>query len=101
MQTRRFGATGWDVPVIGLGTFRSFDVSAGQEDAARAVVGTVLAGGARLFDSSPMYGRAEGVLGRALAGRRAGALVATKIWTPAAAAAREQLAAQPLPVPKV
>jgi aryl-alcohol dehydrogenase-like predicted oxidoreductase len=43
-----------------------------------------------------MYGRAEGVLGRALAtaGVRASATVATKIWTPSLLEARRQLEAQ-------
>ena len=37
--------------------------------------------GATFFDSSPMYGEAERVLGRTLAGRRDRAIVATKVWT--------------------
>ena len=45
------------------------------------VVDAALAGGARLFDTSPMYGQAERVLGAALDGRRDAALVATKVWT--------------------
>ena len=77
--------------MIGLGTWQTFDVGPEDESRAAEVVDEVLAGGARLFDSSPMYGRAEGVLGRALGARRADAIVATKIWTSSAATARRQL----------
>jgi aryl-alcohol dehydrogenase-like predicted oxidoreductase len=61
---------------------------------AREVVDAAWEGGTRLFDSSPMYGRAEGVLARALGDRRADALVATKIWTSSMAEGRSQFAAQ-------
>lgn len=79
MEHRPLGASGLKVPVIGFGTYRTFDV----EDAAkiRPVVDVALEGGARLFDSSPMYGHAERVLGEALDGRRKEAVVATKVWT--------------------
>ena len=70
------------------------DVSPGQESRARQVVDAVLEGGTRFFDSSPMYGRAEGVLGRALGEHRADALLATKIWTSSLAEARSQFADQ-------
>ncbi|MBV8900249.1 MAG: aldo/keto reductase [Verrucomicrobia bacterium] len=46
----------------------------------RAVVDHALAAGANFFDSSPMYGEAERVLGQALQGRRETAIVATKVW---------------------
>ena len=83
METRAFGTTGVELPVVGLGTWQTFDVSGAEAEAAsRAVVDEALAGGIRVMDSSPMYGRAEGVLGRALDGRRDEAFVATKIWSP-------------------
>jgi aryl-alcohol dehydrogenase-like predicted oxidoreductase len=94
MERRRFGRTGWEVPVVGLGTWQTFDVGAEREPVAGEVVDAVWDGGTRLFDSSPMYGRAERVLGRALGDRRAEALVATKIWTRSGAEARAQFQAQ-------
>jgi aryl-alcohol dehydrogenase-like predicted oxidoreductase len=63
-----------------MGTWKTFDVDG--ENPRRAVVDAALETGTNLFDSSPMYGRAEKVLGQALQGRRDQALVATKVWTP-------------------
>ncbi len=80
MERRGFGRTGLEVPVVGLGTWATFDVPRRREGMAAEVVRAVFEGGTRLVDSSPMYGRAEGVLGRALEGRRDEAIVATKIW---------------------
>jgi aryl-alcohol dehydrogenase-like predicted oxidoreductase len=94
MELRRFGRTELQVPVVGLGTWQTFDIDRSQERRAREVVEAVWEGGTRFFDSSPMYGRAEGVLGRALGSRRADALVATKIWTSSMAEARSQFADQ-------
>jgi aryl-alcohol dehydrogenase-like predicted oxidoreductase len=82
------------VPVIGLGTWQTFDVASEAESAAHKVVEATFEAGTRLFDSSPMYGRAEGVLGRALARFRDDAIVATKIWASSAETARSQFDAQ-------
>ena len=94
MQARVFGNTGIRVPVIGLGTWATFDLRPTQEGVARQVVAAAFEGGTRLVDSSPMYGRSEAVLGRALGGRRESAIVATKIWTPSVQEGRRQFAAQ-------
>jgi diketogulonate reductase-like aldo/keto reductase len=85
MEERRLG------PVVGLGTWNTFG---GDEELARDVVGAALGAGVRLFDSSPMYGRAEQSLAAALDGRRDGAIVATKIWAPTVEQGRAQLADQ-------
>jgi aryl-alcohol dehydrogenase-like predicted oxidoreductase len=85
MLTRTNPRTGEAVPVIGLGTWQTFD--AGAEEAARAplreVLRAFLAAGGRVIDSSPMYGRSEEVTGDLLA-ELPGAprpFLATKIWT--------------------
>jgi len=96
MELRQLGRAGPEAPVVGLGTWLTFDVGPGQEHEAREVTRAAFAGGARVVDSSPMYGRAEGVLGRAVdaLGLRDEAVVATKIWSRSAEAGREQFAAQ-------
>src|SRR5688572_3656008 len=81
MEARRVG------PVVGLGTYRTFDGDVGR---ARSVVEGALAAGVTTFDSSPMYGDAQASLGAALDGRREGTSVATKIWAPSVDAGRAQ-----------
>jgi aryl-alcohol dehydrogenase-like predicted oxidoreductase len=85
MNTRKIPATGEPLPVVGVGTWQTFDVGASPaERAPRAEVLKVLfeAGGS-VIDSSPMYGRAEAVVGDLLAeaGTRSKAFLATKVWT--------------------
>lgn len=94
MEVRPFGSTGLKVPVIGLGTWSVFDVSDADEGDARSVVRAMFEGGTRVVDSSPMYGRAEAVLGRVLEGIRDDVVVATKIWARSVREGREQLEAQ-------
>lgn len=94
MEHRDFGTTGLRVPVVGLGTWRVFDVPAHRRPAAAAVVDAAFEHGVRLVDSSPMYGRAEQVLGAALGERRADAIVATKIWSNSVDEGRRQFATQ-------
>jgi aryl-alcohol dehydrogenase-like predicted oxidoreductase len=94
MERRTLGRTGVELPVVGLGTWLTLDLPDDEQDVADAVVEAAFAGGTTLVDSSPMYGRAERVLGRALDGRRGEAFVATKIWTSSTSEGREQLEAQ-------
>lgn len=93
MELRPLGRSGLPVPVVGLGTWRTFDVrDAPGEAEAHATVEAALEAGVRLMDSSPMYGAAEAVLGRALTARREAAIVATKVWTDDDGEAERQIA---------
>ena len=67
---------------MGLGTWQVLDVRGHEEESRHEVVRAALEAGANLFDSSPMYGEAERVLGDALREHgRDEAIVATKVWT--------------------
>jgi aryl-alcohol dehydrogenase-like predicted oxidoreductase len=80
--------------VVGLGTWSTFDLPPERESVAHEVVQAAWEKGTRLVDSSPMYGRAEGVLARSLGERRDEAIVATKIWTGSVDEGRAQFARQ-------
>ena len=94
MEYRPLGRTGIDLPVVGLGTWRVFDLPAARQTTADAVVATAFDAGARVVDSSPMYGRAEAVVSAALKGHRADAFVATKVWTSSVADGRRHFTQQ-------
>jgi aryl-alcohol dehydrogenase-like predicted oxidoreductase len=95
MQTRLIPSSGKALPVIGLGTWQTFDV--GPSPAERAPLAEVLhvlfeAGGS-VIDSSPMYGRSEGVVGDLLTASRSRdkAFIATKVWTTGRQAGVDQM----------
>ena len=80
--TRPIPASGEGLPVIGLGTWQTFDV--GNDAAARAPLREVLKLlDHNVVDSSPMYGSSESVAGDLIAelGIRNRLFVATKVWT--------------------
>jgi diketogulonate reductase-like aldo/keto reductase len=85
MHTRPIPSSGESLPVIGCGTYVGFDQAPGSAGYARlqGVVASLLDGGGKVLDSSPMYGRAEQTTGELLAanGRRREAFLATKVWT--------------------
>jgi aryl-alcohol dehydrogenase-like predicted oxidoreductase len=94
MDIRDFGDTGLKVPVIGLGTSRTFDVGDDRQDMVDEVVELHLEAGTRLVDTSPMYGKSERTLARAIEPRRAETILATKIWTDSVQEGRAQFEAQ-------
>src|SRR4051794_2699917 len=62
MITRRIPRTGEELPVIGMGTWQTFDPSPASPaalDRLSDVLRVFIEGGGRVVDSSPMYGRAE------------------------------------------
>src|SRR4051812_1013783 len=85
MQTRPIPSSQEALPVIGCGTWRTFDVGSSPDERAplAAVLDALFGGGGSVIDSSPMYGRAEGVVGDLLdaARSRDKAFLATKVWT--------------------
>jgi aryl-alcohol dehydrogenase-like predicted oxidoreductase len=95
MQTRIIPSSGEMLPVIGLGTYKGFDVEAsGPERAALAdVLRKLFSFGGSVIDSSPMYGRAEGVVGELLTdeGVSEKPFVATKVWTEGRNAGLDQM----------
>lgn len=94
VNSRPLGRTGIELPVVGLGTWRVFDLSSAQQPDADAVVTAAFDAGVRVVDSSPMYGRAEAVLSHALGERRREAFVATKVWTSSAQEGRGHFSRQ-------
>ncbi|HEX7099370.1 MAG TPA: aldo/keto reductase [Acidimicrobiia bacterium] len=90
METRRLGKNGPELPVVGLGTWQRLE-AADRSGGADSLVSASLDAGIRVFDSSPMYGRAEQILARALEGKRDRAFVATKVWTPSPEEGRAQV----------
>ncbi len=77
--------TGEKLPVIGLGTWQTFDVGRAESERAplRQVFREFVRAGGSVVDSSPMYGRSETVVGDLAfdlgVGKRL--FVATKVWT--------------------
>jgi aryl-alcohol dehydrogenase-like predicted oxidoreductase len=85
MQTRAIPSSNEPLPIVGLGTYRGFDV-APEEPAYKQLPGVLRAlfeKGGTVIDSSPMYGRAEENTGELLSIHepRSPAFLATKVWT--------------------
>ncbi|WP_044870299.1 aldo/keto reductase [Pseudomonas sp. LFM046] len=86
LRRRSIPSSGEQLPVIGVGTYRGFDISRDASAAwadCRKVLKELFAAGGTVIDSSPMYGQAEEVVGGLLNELKANdrAFVATKVWT--------------------
>lgn len=81
MEMRRLGHNGPELPVIGLGTSKRLE-AADDEGVAASLITGALDLGMTVFDTSPVYGRAEEILAKSLGARRSEAFVATKVRTP-------------------
>lgn len=85
MIVRKIPSSGEGLPVIGLGTYRVFDVPSNEQAIAtsQGIVDKLTGAGGSVIDTSPMYNRAEKIIGDVIsAGSPRDALfIATKVWT--------------------
>ncbi|MGZ5475748.1 MAG: aldo/keto reductase [Thermoanaerobaculia bacterium] len=93
MRSKPIPSSGEPLPVIGLGTWQTFDVADGDRARLERVLTEFVAAGGKLVDSSPMYGRSESVLGalKMKLGLHRSLFVATKVWTSGRDAGIEQM----------
>jgi diketogulonate reductase-like aldo/keto reductase len=95
MTTRKVPSSGEAIPVIGMGSSDTFDVGddVASRDGLRGVLQSLIDGGGRVIDTSPMYGRAESVLGDLIDDLGLGSKLwyATKVWTRGREAGAQQI----------
>jgi diketogulonate reductase-like aldo/keto reductase len=97
MLKRPIPKTQEQLPVVGLGTWQAFDVGSerGALDQRKEVLRALFEAGGSVIDSSPMYGRAEAVVGTLLTemDARNKSFLATKVWTSGESAGAAQMSA--------
>jgi diketogulonate reductase-like aldo/keto reductase len=93
--TRPIPSTGERLPVIGLGSWITFNVGDDAElrDECTAVMRAFFAAGGRMIDSSPMYGSSQAVIGHGLSqlGGPSKLFSAEKVWTSSGSGGPEQI----------
>lgn len=91
MQTRKLATL--QVPPIGMGTWKTFDVRSKAEIAIhKEIIAACLSEGVAFLDSSPMYGESESVVGVTTGGKRAQFQLATKVWCRGLSQGRTEIA---------
>lgn len=82
---RTIPSSGEQLPIVGLGTWQTFDVSESEDEREplKEVLKTLISKGGRVVDSSPMYGRSEEVVGDLSTALQLNdkLFIATKVWT--------------------
>lgn len=95
MLKRMIPTSGEQLPSVGLGTWQTFDLSDSllqQSHELAQVLRLLAAAGGSVVDTSPMYGRAEAVLGELLRSVAPEQMfIATKVWTHGQAAGERQM----------
>jgi diketogulonate reductase-like aldo/keto reductase len=85
MITRTIPKTGERLPIVGIGTWETFDIdnSAQEMNHLKAVLQQLVDKGGKVADTSPMYGFAERNLGRLSTNLNINdkLFIATKVWT--------------------
>jgi len=85
VSKRKIPSSNEQLPVIGLGTWQTFDVSESETERSplKAILKELVKGGGSVVDSSPMYGRSEKVVGDLSAELNLNdkLFIATKVWT--------------------
>jgi len=85
INTRPIPASGEELPIVGIGTWQTFDVgnNAAQRTELKKVLRTFVELGGEVVDSSPMYGTSEKVVGDLAAELNIldQLFMATKVWT--------------------
>ncbi len=85
VETRSLPATGMAIPVIGLGSWITFNVGDSPDLLRQSteVIRAFVEDGGGMIDSSPMYGSAQATIGHALGqlGRPANVFHTDKVWT--------------------
>ncbi len=95
MNTRAIPKTNEQLPIVGLGTWQTFDVgdSAAEREPLMEVLKILVKNGGSVIDSSPMYGRSEKVVGDLTTSLNIKTKIfeATKVWTQGKAAGVRQM----------
>ena len=103
-RTKPIPSSGEPIPVIGLGTWITFNVGRdkqGRQQCAE-VMRAFFAGGGRLVDSAPMYGSSQAVVGDGLQALSmpANVFAADKVWTSSDGAAQVEASRRLWRVPR-
>jgi diketogulonate reductase-like aldo/keto reductase len=92
---RSIPSTGEQLPIVGLGTWRVFDIgeSTPERSTRKEVLKTLIDNGGQVVDSSPMYGRSEKVVGDLSTelSLNQSLFIATKVWTTGLESGKRQI----------